>query len=80
MRVKSRGSTSELPSILPFLSPEEVSGIPSVEVKSSRLTGELPLILVVLSYSEVDRICSVAVKCIDIRRNTSGEGGSLAHY
>ncbi len=49
--VKSRGSTSELPSKLPVLSSREVSGIPSVEVKF-----------------------------VDIRRNTSGEGGSLARY
>ena len=48
---KSRGLTSELPSILPVLSSEEVSGIPSVEVKF-----------------------------IDIRKNTSGEGGSLVRY
>ncbi len=31
--MKSRGSTSELPLILQISSPEEVSGIPSVEVK-----------------------------------------------
>ncbi len=31
--VKSWSSTPELPSILEILSPEEVSGIPSVEVK-----------------------------------------------
>ena len=49
--VKSRGSTSELPSILQISSPGEVSGIPSVEVKF-----------------------------VDIRKNTSGEGGSLARY
>ncbi len=49
--VKSRGSTSELPSILAILSPGEVSGTPSVEVKF-----------------------------VDIRKNTSGEGGSLARY
>ena len=49
--MKSRGSTSELPSILSVLSPGEVSGIPSVEVKF-----------------------------VDIRKNTSGEGGSLARY
>ncbi len=49
--VKSRGSTSELPLILQISSPEEVSGIPSVEVKF-----------------------------VDIRKNTSGEGGSLVRY
>ena len=31
--MKSRGSTSELPLILLVSSPEEVGGIPSVEVK-----------------------------------------------
>ncbi len=51
MGVKSQGLTLELPSILSVLSPEEVSGIPGVEVKF-----------------------------IDIRRNTSGEGGSLVRY
>ena len=29
---------------------------------------------------EVSGISSVAVKCVDIRRNTSGEGGLLGHY
>ncbi len=49
--VKSRGSTSELPLILQVSRPEEVSGIPSVEVK-----------------------------LVDIRKNTSGEGGSLVRF
>ena len=30
-----------------------------------------------LSVGEVSGIPSVAVKCVDIRRNTSGEGGFL---
>ena len=30
-----------------------------------------------LSAGEESGIPSVAVKCVDIRRNTSGEGGSL---
>ena len=30
-----------------------------------------------LSTGEVSGIPSVAVKCVDIRRNTSGEGGLL---
>ena len=30
--------------------------------------------------AEVNGISSVAVKCVDIRRNTSGEGGLLGHY
>ncbi len=44
--VKACGSTTELPSILSGLRPEEVSGTASVEVKF-----------------------------VDIRKNTSGEGG-----
>ena len=33
--------------------------------------------LSILSAGEVSGIPSVAVKCVDIRRNTSGEGGLL---
>ena len=29
--------------------------------------------------AEVNGISSVAVKCVDIRKNTSGEGGLLGH-
>ncbi len=32
-----------------------------------------------LSVVEDSGIPSVAVKCVDIRRNTSGEGGYLGH-
>ena len=46
-------------------------------VKSLGLTEELQLKLVVLSAGEVSGIPSVAVKCVDIRRNTSGEGDFL---
>ena len=46
-------------------------------VKSLGLTEELQLKLVILSTGEVSGIPSVAVKCVDIRRNTSGEGGFL---
>ena len=46
-------------------------------VKALGLTEELQLKLVVLSAGEVSGIPSVAVKCVDIRRNTSGEGGLL---
>ncbi len=35
------------------------------------------MILVDLSTIEGGRIPGVAVKCVDIRRNTSGEGGPL---
>ena len=38
---------------------------------------ELQRELVFLSTHNVGGIRGVAVKCLDIRRNTSGEGGSL---
>ena len=40
-------------------------------------TPELHKKLHILSAGEVSGIPSVAVKCVDIRRNTSGEGGLL---
>ena len=46
-------------------------------VKSLGLTEELQLKLLFLSVGEESGIPSVAVKCVDIRRNTSGEGDSL---
>jgi tetrahydromethanopterin S-methyltransferase subunit D len=33
-----------------------------------------------LSVGEGSGIPGVAVKCVDIGRNTGGEGGSLAYY
>ena len=50
------------------------------EVKSQGSTLELPLILDTLSTGEVSGTPSVEVKFVDIRKNTSGEGGSLARY
>ena len=46
-------------------------------MKSPGLTRELHLKLYPLSIGEAGGIPSVAVKCVDIRRNTSGEGGLL---
>ncbi len=46
-------------------------------VKSRGSTEELQLKLLILSIGEESGIPSVAVKCVDIRRNTSGEGGFL---
>ena len=46
-------------------------------MKSMGLTHKLHLKLCLLSVGEVDGIPSVAVKCVDIRRNTSGEGDLL---
>ncbi len=47
------------------------------DVKSRGSTPELHLELLVLRNGEASGIPSVAVKCVDIRRNTSGEGGLL---
>ena len=30
--------------------------------------------------TEADGILGVAVKCVDIKKNTSGEGGLLGHH
>ena len=46
-------------------------------VKSLGSTEEQQLKLDFLSTGEESGIPSVAVKCVDIRRNTSGEGGLL---
>ena len=45
------------------------------DVKSPGSTWELHPILIDLSAREGGRIPCVAVKCVDIWRNTSGEGG-----
>ena len=46
-------------------------------MKTMGSTLELRLKLLVLSTGEVIGIPCVAVKCVDIRKNTSGEGGLL---
>ena len=46
-------------------------------VKTHGSTVELQLKLIFLSAGEESGIPSVAVKCVDIRRNTSGEGDFL---
>ncbi len=46
-------------------------------VKSLGSTEELQTKLDILSVGEESGIPSVAVKCVDIRRNTSGEGDFL---
>ncbi len=48
------------------------------EVKTTGLTRSLPLKLSFLSAGEESGIPGVAVKCVDIRKNTGSEGGSLA--
>ena len=47
------------------------------DVKCKGLTFELHLKLFFLRVGEVIGIPSVAVKCVEIGRNTSGEGGLL---
>ena len=46
-------------------------------VKSMGLTHGVLLKLSILSESEAGGIPGVAVKCVEIGRNTSGEGGLL---
>ena len=55
-----------------------VGGEVSLEVKTIGSTGRWPEKLPYLSAGEGSGIPSVAVKCVDIGRNTGGEGGSLA--
>ncbi len=50
------------------------------DVKSLGSTQELHLKLDVLSVGEESGIPGVEVKFVDIRRNTSGEGGFLDNY
>ena len=47
------------------------------DVKIMGSTHNLRLKLVLLRVGEVNGIPGVAVKCVDIRRNTGGEGGLL---
>ena len=51
-----------------------------MNVKSIGLTDRLRSKLYILSEVEVGGIPGVAVKCVDIRRNTGGEGGLLGFY
>ncbi len=50
------------------------------DVKYMGSTHGLHLKLLFLSEVEVSGIPGVAVKCVDIRRNTGGEGGLLGFY
>jgi hypothetical protein len=47
------------------------------DVKIPSSTRNLHSKLINLSVGEESGIPSVAVKCVDIRKNTGGEGGSL---
>ena len=49
-------------------------------MKSRGLTPEVHLKLPNLSMGEGSGIPGVAVKCVDIRRNTGGEGDFLDQY
>ena len=50
------------------------------DVKITGSTRELRLKLFFLRVGEVTGIPGVAVKCVDIGRNTGGEGGLLDDY
>ena len=49
------------------------------DVKITGSARNLRLKLVLLRVGEVNGIPGVAVKCVDVRRNTGGEGGLLDH-
>jgi hypothetical protein len=49
-------------------------------VKCPGSPGDLHPKLLGLSMGEDEGIPGVAVKCVDIRRNTGGEGAHLAQY
>ncbi len=49
-------------------------------MKAHGSTVELHLKLLILSMEEESGIPGVAVKCVDIRKNTGGEGGFLVQY
>ena len=49
-------------------------------MKANGSTVEWPLILLVLSPLGDGGIPGVAVKCVDIRKNTGGEGDHLDGY
>ncbi len=49
------------------------------DVKIMGSTRNLHLKLIFLRVGEVNGIPGVVVKCVDIRRNTGGEGGLLDH-
>lgn len=51
-----------------------------LNVKCRGSTSELRSKLSILSEVEAGGIPGVAVKCVDIGRNTSGEGGLLGFY
>ena len=51
-----------------------------LDVKSPGSTGRVHSKLAILSEVEAGGIPGVAVKCVDIGRNTSGEGGLLGLY
>jgi hypothetical protein len=57
-----------------------VGGLHKSRVKALGLTEEGPWKLCGLSIGEEGGIPSVAVKCVDIGRNTCGEGGFLDNY
>ena len=50
------------------------------DVKIMGSTHKLRLKLLILRVGEVTGIPGVAVKCVDIRRNTGGEGELLDDY
>ena len=66
-----------MPKKLYPLIPKRIILLLKSDVKCGGSTSELHLKLTILSGVEASGIPGVAVKCVDIRRNTGGEGGFL---
>eukprot|EP01026_Neomeris_dumetosa_P050039 TRINITY_DN437_c0_g1_i4.p3 TRINITY_DN437_c0_g1~~TRINITY_DN437_c0_g1_i4.p3 ORF type:complete len:106 (+),score=3.75 TRINITY_DN437_c0_g1_i4:60-377(+) len=80
LRASSRGNTEGVSVIRNYWAQSARRRAVKLGVKSRGSTPELPPKLIAQSSREVSGIPSVEVKFVDIRRNTSGEGGSLARY
>ncbi len=63
--------------LLGFIGKSECRRFGKSGVKSLSLTEEVPLILLNLRTREESGIPGVAVECVDIGKNTRGEGGFL---
>ncbi len=77
MRERSRGKTDGASDIRIYWGERVRRWHGKSEVKGRGSTPGLLLKLSGWSAGEESGIPSVAVKCVDIRRNTSGEGGFL---
>eukprot|EP01025_Chloroclados_australasicus_P027757 TRINITY_DN2746_c0_g1_i5.p5 TRINITY_DN2746_c0_g1~~TRINITY_DN2746_c0_g1_i5.p5 ORF type:complete len:106 (+),score=5.01 TRINITY_DN2746_c0_g1_i5:407-724(+) len=80
LRASSRGNTKGASVVRNHWAQRARRRIVKLGVKSRGSTSELPLILAILRSREECGTPSVEVKFVDIRKNTRGEGGTLARY